>query len=289
VRVVVSWSGGKDSCLACYEAVAKGFEVSGLLNFVFKDSNAHNPRKVSSLLNFVLKDSSTHSPRKLPSLLNFVLKNTDAWTMHKASPEVVNMQAKATGIPIIQRETSWSEFEDTFKLAMLDLKPADIEGSVWGLEGGKMLKRQNSLDPQKEWICRVCSELGIKPIMPLWGRSQEQILNDFVEEGFEAILVSVNARLGVEWLGRKIDRDFLLKIRGLKHEKRTNVYDQLGGCHTFVTDGPLFQKRLKVLESKIVAKNNYFFLNISKVKLVEKDKHDRKMNLAKKVSSSTSS
>ncbi len=283
------WSGGKDSCLACYEAIAKGFEVSGLLNFYFKDSNAHKTRKVSNLLNFVLKDSSTHSPRKVPSLLNFVLKNTDAWTMHKATPEVVHTQAEATGLPVIQRETSWGEFEDAFKSTMLNLKTQDIEGSVWGLEGGKMLKRQNSLDPQKDWICRVCSELGVKPIMPLWGRSQEQILNDFVEKGFEAILVSVNAKLGVEWLGRKIDRDFLRKIREMNHKNGTNICDQLGECHTLVTDGPLFKKRVRVIESKVLAKNSYFFLDISKVELVEKDKHDKKVNPAKQVCSSASS
>lgn len=32
-RVVVSWTGGKDGCLACYGAISEGFEVSHLLNF----------------------------------------------------------------------------------------------------------------------------------------------------------------------------------------------------------------------------------------------------------------
>jgi uncharacterized protein (TIGR00290 family) len=218
-----------------------------------------------------------------------MLKNTDSWTMHKAAPEVVHVQTEATGIPVIQRETSWGEFEDMLKLTMLDLKQENVEGSVWGLEGGKSLKRQNSLDPQKDWICRVCGELGIKPIMPLWGRSQEQILNDFVEEGFEAILVSVNAKLGVEWLGRKINRDFLLRIREMNHKTGMNIYDQLGECHTLVTDGPLFKKRLRVLKSKVMSKNNYFFLDISKVDLVEKDKQDGRVNHPKQVCSPTSS
>ena len=33
----MSWSGGKDSCLALYKALQKGFEVSYLLNFASKD------------------------------------------------------------------------------------------------------------------------------------------------------------------------------------------------------------------------------------------------------------
>ncbi len=32
MKVAVSWSGGKESCLACYKAVEEGFDVSYLLN-----------------------------------------------------------------------------------------------------------------------------------------------------------------------------------------------------------------------------------------------------------------
>ena len=34
MKVVASWSGGKESCFACYKAMLDGFEVSRLLNFV---------------------------------------------------------------------------------------------------------------------------------------------------------------------------------------------------------------------------------------------------------------
>ncbi|MCX8191230.1 MAG: diphthine--ammonia ligase [Nitrososphaerales archaeon] len=36
-NVVVFWSGGKDSCLACYEATLHGLTISYLLNFTVKD------------------------------------------------------------------------------------------------------------------------------------------------------------------------------------------------------------------------------------------------------------
>ena len=34
MRVAASWSGGKESCLACYKAILDGYEVSYLLNFI---------------------------------------------------------------------------------------------------------------------------------------------------------------------------------------------------------------------------------------------------------------
>lgn len=33
MRGAASWSGGKDSCFACYKAIQKGFDVSVLLTF----------------------------------------------------------------------------------------------------------------------------------------------------------------------------------------------------------------------------------------------------------------
>ena len=31
MKVVASWSGGKDSCFACYKAIQEGYDVSNLL------------------------------------------------------------------------------------------------------------------------------------------------------------------------------------------------------------------------------------------------------------------
>ena len=50
-KVVVSWTGGKDGCFACYKAISEGFDVSHLLNFRdMKRSGSHeiNPELLSA-------------------------------------------------------------------------------------------------------------------------------------------------------------------------------------------------------------------------------------------------
>ena len=37
---IATWSGGKDSCLACYKAIQNGLEVSHLVHFIMK-GNLH--------------------------------------------------------------------------------------------------------------------------------------------------------------------------------------------------------------------------------------------------------
>jgi len=37
MRGIASWSGGKDSCFACYEAILNGYDISYLVNFISKE------------------------------------------------------------------------------------------------------------------------------------------------------------------------------------------------------------------------------------------------------------
>ena len=116
---------------------------------------------------------------------------------------------------------------------------------------------------------KFVDELGIKLIMPLRGKSEEQILSNFVEKGFEAIIVVVGTNLlGEEWFGVRIDRDFIHEISRLSRER--GVTSRSIEYHSLVTDAPLLKKRLKVLESRKVSKNGYSVLDISKVELINR-------------------
>ncbi len=74
--------------------------------------------------------------------------------------------------------------------------------------------------------------------------------------------------LGEEWLGRKVDYDFVHEVRRLNRERGMHV----GGSayHTLIADGPLFKKRLGVLQSRKVCKNGYCVPDISKVEPTKK-------------------
>jgi diphthine-ammonia ligase len=316
VRVAVNWSGGKDCCLSCYEAVLQGYEVSSLLNFVFTDygrptsirsSNLlkylftdvrrNTPHKVSTLLTLVFRAVGKRTPHKVSTLLTLVFRAVGKRTPHKVStifgavnlnaarrmvphevaPEIVAMQAKAMDLPIIQREVTWGTFEDEFKTSVSKLQRADAEGVVWGiippdtiLDNSRKLKKYINLKVQVDWIDKLCDDLGIKAIFPLWKKTPEKILAELMEKGFEVIIVVVNPEFVSEkWLGHKIDRDFINEMYRLNSEAGVNLCGD--EYHTLVTDCPLFKKRLKVLQSKKVSKDGYSILEISKAELVAKN------------------
>jgi len=196
---------------------------------------------------------------------------------HEISPEIVALQAKAMEIAILQPKVNWRTFEEHIKTTVRGLENK-IEGLVWGiappgdprLEDSKKLEDYIQLRAEKEWVDQVCQDLGIEPMLPLWEKAPEQVLTDLIDNGFEVVVVVVNQEfLGDKYLGRKIDRKFLKEIIRLHQEKGIHVSGD--EYHTLVIDGPIFKKRLKILESNIVSKSGYAILNITKAELENKN------------------
>ena len=68
---------------------------------------------------------------------------------------------------------------------------------------------------QKERIGRICKELNLKSIAPLWHVNPEQYLNDLIKNKFRAIITGIAADgLAKEFLGAEINEEFIKKIKG---------------------------------------------------------------------------
>ncbi|MFQ6066519.1 MAG: diphthine--ammonia ligase [bacterium] len=221
-KVFVSWSGGKESGLACYKAKANGLAPSYLLNMTGEDGSR----------------SRTHGLAR----------------------GVLSLQAEAIGIPLIQRKTSWESYEDNFKKVVLELKEGGIEGGVFG---------DIDLEPHRTWVKRVCKETSIRAYLPLWGKAQKKILEDFINLGFQAIVVAINSGvLDERWVGCKIDDEF---VKDITRIESITPCGEAGEYHTLVTDGPLFKKRMIILETRIVQRAQHLLLDISRCILEDKE------------------
>jgi len=215
---IASWSGGKESCLALYEARGKGYEISQLVNFISKES-----QRVS---------------------------------FHGTDAKLIQLQSQAMRIPLLQKETTWDGYEQEFKDAVRSLIPSGVEGMVFG---------DIYLQEHKDWVERVCGDLGIKAIEPLWGRSTEEILSSFIDDGFQAVIVSAKSDLiDEDFIGRRVDRAFMQYLK----RKNIDVCGENGEYHTLVIDGPIFNKRIQLVDTRTVTRNKYWFLDTINYKLV---------------------
>ena len=208
MKIVAAWSGGKDSCFACYKAIQQGYDVSNLL---------------------------------------VMMSNQSESDFHMIRSEILDAQSQAIGIPIMKRITTPDTYEQEFKKALLAMRANGVKGIVTGDVFDVALHEAG-------WLDRICKEVGLTPVRPLWHRSTQQILEEFINEGFKATLVRIRTdKLGMDWLGREVNKEFfddLLKLGTV------DPCGEHGEFHTFVTDGPLFKKnRIEILESEKVKLN----------------------------------
>lgn len=195
-------------------------------------------------------------------LANTVSEDGERSCSHGISSKVIQWQSQAIGIPLVQQRTTRGTYEAVFIKMLSAFKQEGIEGGVFG---------DIDFNAHREWIERVCQKAEITPHLPLWEQNQNKILMDFINLGFEAIVVAAKADLfDEEILGRKIDLDFIKHLDKLRETKDITPCGEAGEYHTLVIDGPLFQQRLEILETKKVLREEHWFLEIFNAELKAK-------------------
>jgi uncharacterized protein (TIGR00290 family) len=177
---------------------------------------------------------------------------------HEINPEIIQAQSEAIGIPLIQRD--FLSYEQEFKNVVLDLRAqgAQIDGAIFG-----------HIETHNKLVDRICRDLYIDPLLPLWKQKSERVLREIIDSGFEAFVVSIkDGLLGKEWLGRRIDEKFINDLRNLNES--IDPCGENGEFHTFVSDGPIFKKKIIISKSERVLREGYWFLNISEFSFLEK-------------------
>jgi len=160
---------------------------------------------------------------------------------HMIPVGVLDAQSDAIGIPIVKQRATPKTYEDDFKTALRQFKSQGAEGLVTG-------DIYEVAGHEQGWLGRVLKEVGLKPIKPLWMLDTKQIYLDYLKTGFKATVVRTNLeKLGMDWLGRVLDRKFyddILRLEGV------DPCGEGGEYHTVVTDGPTFKKKIEILETR---------------------------------------
>jgi uncharacterized protein (TIGR00290 family) len=170
---------------------------------------------------------------------------------HGLTPETLKIQAEAMGFPLKTATAAWGEYERNFKALTTQFKKDTITDGVFG---------DIDLEPHREWVERVCNETGITPHLPLWKENRRALVEEFVREGFKAIIVVVNCNLMSDrFLGRVIDLPLIEELEA----EGIDACGENGEFHTFVYDGPLFKKKVDYSIGAEVHFDWYTFLPVS--------------------------
>ncbi len=222
MKVVASWSGGKDSCYAYFLAKEQGHQVISLFT---------------------------------------MMMNEDKSNFHMIPTKILEAQAEAIGMPIVKKATSADTYEQDFKELLTEFKNQGAEGLVTG----DIYEVQGH---EEGWLGRICREVGLTPVKPLWMGDTKKIYLDYIATGLKATVVRTNRELSLDWLGRVLDLKFYDDIQKLPG---VDPCGEGGEYHTVITDGPGFTQKIVIEDSeKKRLESGFGYLEIKKYSITKK-------------------
>jgi diphthine-ammonia ligase len=198
-------------------------------------------------------------------LITIFSERQDSWMFHYPCIELTKLQAESMGIKHIMKKTSGEKEKE-----LVDLKDVlnSVKDEVEGIVTGALYSEY-----QKSRIEKICNDLGLKCMSPLWHSDLEKMLKEEIRLGFEIIIIGVAAEgLDKSWLGKKIDLDTVGELKELNKKFGINIGAEGGEFETLVLGCPIFKKKIKILDSASVwdSKTNSGCLEIKEAVLVKK-------------------
>ena len=197
IKAVFAWSGGKDSAYA---------------------------------LNQVLKEDK-YDIKYLLTTLNKEFKRV---SMHGVKEELLDLQVKSIGIPLLKvwvSENSFEEYENQMEELLNKVKSEGVECVIFG---------DIFLEDLREYRENNMKKVKMQAVFPLWKKDTASLMKDFLSEGFQTITCCVNdANFNEESVGRLIDENFIADL-----PINVDPCGENGEFHTFCFDGPIFKERV---------------------------------------------
>lgn len=196
--------------------------------------------KDSALALHKVQQEGNYDVRKLVTTVN---KHHSRITMHGVRETLLEQQAQAIGIPLekiwLPEQPGMEEYDRIMAEAMQ--RQLD-EGMAYAIYGDIFLEDLRAYREQE------AAKHGMALGFPIWGRDTKQLLAEFIELGFKAVLVSLKAELmDKSFAGRVIDEQFIDDI-----PDAVDPCGENGEFHTFVFDGPIFKQPVEFTVGEVI-------------------------------------
>lgn len=193
-------------------------------------------------------------------LLSVFPKTRDSFMFHKPDLALLERQAEELSVELIVRESGGEKEKELDDLRELVVMVKDREGIKGIVVGGIASSYQGKR------IKKICSELGLEFIAPLWQYDAEKVWGELFDEGFEVILTKISCEgLSGGWLGKIIDDKKFDELKKLAERYGFRIDFEGGEAETAVLWMPEFKKHIKIKFSLESEGEYRHFLKIKKI------------------------
>jgi uncharacterized protein (TIGR00290 family) len=212
--VALSWSGGKDSSLTLQH----------------------------------LRASDEH---EVVVLLTSVTRGYDRVSIHGVRRALLEAQAAALGLPLIEVSLEQKSSDAAYQRAFLDAldEVAERYPAVNLIAFGDLY-----LHDVRDYRDRLLAATQYRGLYPLWERPTRALAESFIADGFDATVVCVDeTQIDARLAGRRFDHTLLADLPAAADPCGEN-----GEFHTFVHGGPIFSRPIPVVPGEIVQREGRF-------------------------------
>ena len=190
---------------------------------------------------------------ELAGLLTTFNRASGRVAMHAVRERLVEAQAGALGLPLVKvlipSPCSNEEYEQAMGEAMERAKADGINAVAFG---------DLFLQDVRRYREEKLAGTGIEPLFPLWGSDTSTLARQMVEAGLRAYVTCVDPRqLDPSFAGRPYDAQFLDDL-----PPGVDPCGERGEFHTFVHDGPMFQRPIPVVLGQVVHRDEFVFADV---------------------------
>ncbi|SNR39059.1 Dph6-related ATP pyrophosphatase [Hymenobacter mucosus] len=180
---------------------------------------------------------------RIETLFTSVNSQYQRVSMHGVRRELLEAQTQRIGLPLTTLELpetpSMTEYDDLMRAALAPWQARGVSHAVFGDIYLEDLRRY-----REEQLAKV----GMQAVFPLWQRPTADILREYLDLGFRAVVVCVNEKyLDASFCGRLLDEDFLRDLPA-----GVDACGENGEYHSFVFDTPYFSSPISFQRGDIV-------------------------------------
>jgi uncharacterized protein (TIGR00290 family) len=215
MTVALSWSGGKDSALALWTLRRRQLEPH--------------------------------------ALITTVTEGYDRISMHGVRRELLERQAEALGLPLVEVVIPPACVHEVYEARMAEAFAARALSRAEAVAFGDLF-----LEDVRAYREERLAASGRRGLFPLWGRNTVELSREFLDAGFEATLVCVDPRaLDGSFAGRYYDERLLAEL-----PESVDPCGENGEFHTFVHAGPIFGETIAHAKGDVVERDGFVFCDL---------------------------
>jgi uncharacterized protein (TIGR00290 family) len=187
------------------------------------------------------------------ALLTTVTEDYGRVSMHGVRRELVVAQADAAGVPLVEVGIPPRCPNDVYEARMAATLEAPPLAGV-----GTMAFADLFLADIRAYREERLASADWDASFPLWGRDTRALAHEFIDAGFEAVLVCVDpSQLDPSFVGRSFDSALLADL-----PESVDPCGENGEFHTFVHAGPIFERSVEIVLGEVVMRDGFAFQDV---------------------------